>query len=123
MKGFKAGLLAGAVLGSITAASVFAQFGTPSNTPMRPPEAMNNAERREVLARCDGLPIGPAKDQCVDDLLVNRNSAAAAAGSRGMASRAGDGRTGAPGIGTGPGSVTGADAPSEAGQGARANRP
>jgi hypothetical protein len=122
MNPFKSGLLAGVLLGSVTAATVSAQFGTSANSPVRPPEAMNNAERRQALARCDGMPIGPAKDRCMDDLLVNRNAAAAndRDGSGGMGSRIGDGRTGAPGIGTGPASVDEARRP---GQGARSATP
>lgn len=120
MNMFRTGLLFGATAGMVAAATVFAQLAAPSSNAMQPPEAMSNAERRAALERCDTLPIGLAKDRCMNELQVNRN--AASAGNIPSASRAGDGRTGAPGIGTGESSViqdmAHADG-SVAGQGAR----
>lgn len=101
MDWFRTGLLFGAMAGMVTAATVFAQFAAPPANTMQPPEAMSNAERRLALERCDTLPIGPAKDRCMNDLQVNRNAAAQVP----AAGRIGDGRTGAPGIGTGESSV------------------
>src|SRR3954471_9599212 len=107
MAKFNTSLFIGALVGMTTAATVSAQFrAPPAGGVMNPPEAMSNAERREALARCDALAFGPAKDRCMDELQANRNAAAANAGELARsASRIGDGRTGAPGIGTGAASV------------------
>ena len=107
MDKFRTGLLVGVLAGMSAAATVFAQFrAPPAGGVMNPPEAMSNAERRAALERCDALPFGPAKDRCMDELQANRNAAQANAGDLARsASRIGDGRTGAPGIGTGAASV------------------
>jgi len=129
MNKFRIGLLCGAITGMVTGATVFAQFATPPGGPVQSPEAMSNAERRAALERCDTLPIGAAKDRCMNELQVNRNAAQAIAPGRdATASRVGDGRTGAPGIGTGSSAMR-PDPSAErgrldsGGQGARSNGP
>lgn len=114
---FRTGLLFGAMAGMVTAATVFAQFAAPPANTMQPPEAMSNAERRTALERCDALPIGATKDRCMNELQVNRNAAAQIP----PASRLGDGRTGAPGIGTGESSVK-QDWPARAGSDSKGAR-